>query len=119
MAKRGPKPIQIDWEQVDKLAGIMCTAEEIAEVLKVGYNTLERRCKTDHKMNIGDYLTIKRNAGKASLRRAQFKRAIDGNTAMLIWLGKQYLGQTDKMQNDGTFTVKNLHEALAKIIDDE
>jgi hypothetical protein len=32
---------------------------------------------------------------KIRLRRAQLRLAIDGNVTMLIWLGKQYLGQSD------------------------
>lgn len=38
---------------------------------------------------------LKRGSGKISLRRAQFAQALKGNTTMLIWLGKQYLGQGD------------------------
>ena len=30
------------------------------------------------------------------LRKKQFEMAMDGNVQMLIWLGKQYLGQSDK-----------------------
>lgn len=33
---------------------------------------------------------------KLSLRRAQMKLALSGHATMLIWLGKQYLGQRDK-----------------------
>lgn len=33
--------------------------------------------------------------GKISLRRFQFQQA-EKNTSMAIWLGKQYLGQTEK-----------------------
>jgi len=35
-----------------------------------------------------------------SLRRAQIKTALDGNPTMQIWLGKQYLGQHDKIEID-------------------
>ena len=39
----------------------------------------------------------KRTGGKIALRRAQFKAATSGNnTALMIWLGKQYLEQTDQ-----------------------
>jgi hypothetical protein len=34
--------------------------------------------------------------GKVSLRRAQLQTAMAGNHIMQIWLGKQWLGQTDK-----------------------
>jgi hypothetical protein len=36
-----------------------------------------------------------------ALRRRQFKAADDGNPTMLIWLGKQYLGQADKPEVTG------------------
>ena len=39
--------------------------------------------------------------GKASLRRAQWKAAQDGNPTMLVWLGKQMLGQRDKQEITG------------------
>ena len=32
---------------------------------------------------------------KLALRKAQWEKAMDGDTRMLIFLGKQYLGQTD------------------------
>ena len=36
--------------------------------------------------------------GKISLRRAQFEKALGGNVAMQIWLGKQHLDQKDKIE---------------------
>ena len=40
-----------------------------------------------------------REYGRASIRRAQFKLLNDGNATMAIWLGKQYLGQRDRVDN--------------------
>ena len=40
-------------------------------------------------------------AGNTLLRRAQFMAAVvDKNPTMLIWLGKQWLGQTDRPRHD-------------------
>ncbi len=39
--------------------------------------------------------------GIISLRRMQFKKAQVGNVPMLIWLGKQYLGQSEKHELSG------------------
>ena len=33
---------------------------------------------------------------RKSLRRAQIRSALSGNSTMLVWLGKQYLGQSDR-----------------------
>lgn len=85
----GRPKIEIDFELVEKLAHIHCTQEEIAEVLGVSTKTLQRNkefCRI-YKKGI--------SSGKMSLRRQQWKAADRGNTAMLIWLGKQYLGQKD------------------------
>lgn len=47
------------------------------------------------------YETGKGN-GMRSLRRKQWMLALDeGNVTMLIWLGKQHLGQKDKMEQSG------------------
>lgn len=41
--RSGRKPVEIDLEQVEKLAGIQCTDEEIAAFLHVSLSTIERR----------------------------------------------------------------------------
>lgn len=102
MGKRGPKPTKPDWSQVEKLAALHCTGEEIAEFLGISYDTLERACKREMQMKLADYLAQKKSIGRTSLRRAQYTKAVnEGNTTMLIWLGKQWLGQTDKIEHSG------------------
>jgi hypothetical protein len=39
-------------------------------------------------------------SGRMSLRRMQYKSAMNGNVTMQIWLGKQYLNQMEKMVVD-------------------
>jgi AraC-like DNA-binding protein len=97
MAKPGPPATIINWQQVDLLCQIQCTGEEISSVLGMHYDTLQRACKRDFKVTFAEYSEQKRNAGNASLRRAQWKAANAGNTAMLIWLGKQHLNQSDNL----------------------
>ena len=38
-------------------------------------------------------------AGKMRLRKAQYRKALEGNPVMLIWLGKNVLGQKDDPNN--------------------
>ena len=92
----GGRPrIKIDYAACEKLARIMCTQSEIAEVLGVSLSTLEhdKEFLRIHKKGI--------EAGKASLRRMQWKSAEGGNVTSQIWLGKQYLGQRDKQELTG------------------
>jgi hypothetical protein len=86
---------QVDLALAEELAGIFCTQEEIAGILKVSVDTLQR-----NKDFCGMYKRAQETA-KSSLRRAQFKKAMEGNVVMQIWLGKQYLGQSDKQQISG------------------
>jgi len=89
-----PKKV-IDYELVDSLCEIQCTGEEIASVLNVDYDTLNRHMKNDFGKSFTEYFELKRKSGRASLRRKQWQMA-DNNPTMAIWLGKQYLNQTDK-----------------------
>lgn len=94
--------IEIDFDMVKKLCAIQCTGQEIADVLDVSYDTLERRVKEVYQISFADYIKKHSANGKMSLRRKQHEVAMNGNTTMLVWLGKQYLGQTDKQVVDNT-----------------
>jgi len=74
-------------EEVFKLAQIGCKDTEIADWFGVDSNTL--------RYNFSVELLKGREALKQSLRRAQLTVALNGNPTMLIWLGKQYLGQSE------------------------
>lgn len=92
--KVGRPKFQIDYEIVKKLAGIMCTQEEIAAFLGCHVRTLlrdEEFCQT-YKEGLF--------TGKMSIRRYQMAAAKKGNSSLLIWLGKQYLGQRDYIEDD-------------------
>jgi len=102
--------IKVDFEQVEKLCVLQCTGEEIASFLGIDYDTLNARVKEKYKISTSEY--IKRNGakGKASLRRSQWKSAIeDGNVTMQIWLGKNMLGQRDRSE------IENIGSEVKKI----
>lgn len=86
----GRYKIAIDWKLVEGLARIQCTQEEIAAALDIGLNTL--KCRKEFRA----IYKKGQDEGRKSLRRMQYDAAAKGNVGMLIWLGKQYLGQTDQ-----------------------
>ena len=90
---------QIDYTTVEKLANIQCTQEEIASFLGVSSRTLLRDEKFKELFSKG------RENGKMSLRRIQWKHA-EKSATMAIWLGKQYLGQTDKLESQNVNKVE-------------
>ncbi len=93
--KGGRPKIEIDLKQLEALAGLQCTDEEIAAVLGVSTDTIGRR-KQEEDSSFAEVYKRGKEKGKASLRRYQFEAAKKGNVTMMIWLGKQLLGQKDK-----------------------
>ena len=87
----------IDKEQFEKLCSIQCTLNEIAGYFNCSEDTIENWCKTTYHERFTDVFSKKRGLGKISLRRSQFRMA-ETNATMAIWLGKQYLGQSDKQE---------------------
>ena len=81
---------------VEILAGYMCTDEEIAASLHTTVNVLTN---ANNKETFGECKKRGVDAGKASLRRKQFKLA-ERNASMAIFLGKNYLGQKDYPDTD-------------------
>jgi len=107
----------IDWETVDKLCALHCLGEEIAAILKVDYDTLNSACKREKGKGFSDYFKEKSSAGKLSLRRRQYTAAVDeGNTTMLVWLGKQWLHQTDKQEFDHKSSDNSMKPTIIEII---
>lgn len=94
----GRPRLEVDLDLASRLASIMCTGQEIADVLQVSYDTVERRVRETFEMSFADWLKRHQAVGKSSLRRMQWKTAENGNVTMQIWLGKQYLGQVEKQE---------------------
>jgi hypothetical protein len=93
-------------EIITKLAGFMCTEEEIASFLGVTVETLHNK---DNYNTFLECIKNGQNIGKVSLRQNQFNLS-KTNPTMAIWLGKQYLNQRE--QNGET---ENGKEALDKL----
>jgi len=82
-----------DPQIVEGLAAIGCTTEEMASVLRINRATLYRDIEKSETLRSA--IERGRDAFKVEIRQCQRKRMQEGDTAMLIWLGKQYLGQRD------------------------
>jgi len=106
-----PKPktknaqVKIDKDIFEKLCGIQCTLEELCAYFMVSEDTVERWCKNNYNKRFADIYKEKRGTGRVSLRRRQFQKALDGDTTMLIFLGKQYLDQRDKVDQSGVLEI--------------
>ena len=84
---RGDNQTVIPPEEIQKLARLGCSIEEMSDWFQVPRETI--------KYNFSDLIAKGRSETKQSLRRAQIALALKGNATMLIWLGKNMLGQSD------------------------
>jgi len=94
MAERGTRA-EIDLGELEKLAALHPTDNELACWFGVSTKTIERR-KSEP-----DFATALERGlakGKLNLRRIQLKMA-ETNAAMAIFLGKNMLGQADQVMH--------------------
>jgi hypothetical protein len=86
----------IDKNQFEKLCGLHCTEIEICSFFDVTDKTLNRWCREVYGKGFSDVFKKKRDIGNISIRRNQMELS-KKSASMAIWLGKQYLNQTDEI----------------------
>ena len=110
----GPPRKDFDWFLVESLAQAECSEEFIARKLvekdgvpvdqitfknvQAKIKLLQRRIKERWDCSFVQFRDKMLEGWRQELRNLQKDAARKGNTAMLVWLGKQYLGQTDKLE---------------------
>ena len=85
-----PKKHNLDTEKVEQLAGFGCTNTEIASFFGCDESLIRK--------SYSEFLSKGRDKGKIRLRQLQWRAAERGNVSMMIWLGKQVLGQVDRQE---------------------
>jgi len=88
------KEDEVDLKEVSELARKGASTEDIGRIL--GYNSNLWRMKRITNSDIDEAIHQGAATLKVSILNYQFDKARKGDTRMLIWLGKQHLGQTEK-----------------------
>ena len=102
MAKMGRPRKEINKTEFEKLCFLQCTEREVCSWFDVSDETLNKWCKENYDgRTCLAVFKEKRENGLISLRRTQFQLA-EKSPAMAIFLGKNLLGQTDKMEQTQT-----------------
>ena len=97
--RAGRKPVHIDLMQLEKLAALQCTDQELAAWFGVSPYTIAKGRK---KPEFAEAIERGRVRGRISVRRAQMRILQSGNASMGVWLGKQLLAQKDVVTNEHT-----------------
>jgi AraC-like DNA-binding protein len=111
--KVGRPKLDIDAEQVKRLARLHCTMQEMADFFGCHRDTLHN--------NFSAEIDKGRSEGNISLRRKQWQMAVEkGNVVMLIWLGKQMLGQRNEIiesDNNTPLPIYDIVENKTEVIE--
>jgi hypothetical protein len=96
----GRPPFVFDLDSVERLASRGMTHEDMACLFDVSRSTILRRLRDEAEFK--EAYDRGRATMRMSLRFGQMRSAINGNPSMLMWLGKQELGQRDFKQLEVT-----------------
>jgi len=97
--KMGRPKITVDWEKFEFACSLLATKLEICSLLKINETTLSRRIREKYSDTFEGVLKRLGGDAKVSLRRNQFNLS-KTNAGMAIFLGKNYLNQRDRFDNE-------------------
>lgn len=104
---RGRPKVELPRKSIEEMAARGCTVEGIAGILGVHRNTITA--------NFSAEVALGRNRLADQLRTKQVDLAMKGSVPLLIWLGKQYLGQRDKAEQTIREEVVTIEEIAPKV----
>lgn len=99
---------------LEALLWAQATDDEVAGYFSMTKDEFMARVKGDSKLQ--RVYDTARLGGRAAMRKAQFKSVVDGNVSAQQFLGKQYLGQADKVEVESTVRHEMSLEDVARRI---
>lgn len=87
------------WQQLDALI-VWASEVYCAEKLGISVDSLGLKIKEKTGLSFPEYKQQKKEPLRINLLKKQYDVAMAGNVSMLIWLGKNELGQKDKQEVD-------------------
>lgn len=99
MTKRvGRPPVNLDWKLLNSILQYGATILDCSDICEISEDVIQKRIKKEYKMTFTEYRKKKMSKTRLKLRQKQTEMALAGNVALLIWLGKNMLGQSDKVE---------------------
>ena len=101
MAKTGRPPEatkKIDKEELEKLLRLHPSKKDVCDWFDVSESTVDRFCRTEFNNSFDELRDKRAVQTRMAIKRMQIEMALKGDRVMLIWMGKQMLGQVEKTQ---------------------
>lgn len=94
----GRPKIEINDKLFDILIQLPLIKEDIAKCLGCGIDTLQTYCQKRFGTTFSVLSEQNRQTFRKNIIGKQYEMAMKGDRCMLIWLGKQYCGQSEKIE---------------------
>lgn len=111
----------VNWELVDTLLLSGCTGTEIASHFNMHHDTFFRKLEKEKGVAFTAYCQEKRSKGDSLIKHQQFLKALgkttEGDNTMLVWLGKNRLGQKENPDQESTEQAKEHLKTAMDLID--
>lgn len=107
-----PDPRVLTPQALEALMWSQCSDEEAAAYFSLEVGEFKGRVAASDALTRAYKLGPM--GGKAALKRAQFEKAMSGDSTMQTWVGKQALGQSDKVDTTVTHKEEIDAEGIAK-----
>jgi len=101
VSKMGRPPaamMAINKEELEKIMHFFPSRKETADWFKISESSLERFIRREFDLTFEAFRDKGFVRTKMAIKRKQIEMALSGDRTMLIWLGKQLLGQTEKIE---------------------
>ena len=115
--KKTNRRIFINWSQVAKWAEAGSMGAECAARVGLTLSAFYKRCEQDIGLTWKEFKALNRAKGDSMIRETQYNIALGGDPRMLIWLGKNRLGQSDHPEAERAVqsAFEKLNERLEKV----
>lgn len=101
-------PKEIKWDTVLAKMQVGQSGVKIAFDLAIQPDTLYLRFKQEFGCSFQDYHGRSISDRNKNLEYTQYKRALEGDSKMLVWLGKCWLGQKEVSQDERAEELKRI-----------
>lgn len=100
------------FERLCSLPEAVISNEDVAWILNVSLDELKSFCLANFSKDLPTIRKGNISFFKFKILAKQIERGLEGNVQALIWLGKQYLGQSDKIEHNAIAEIQQLPRQL-------
>jgi len=115
LKNKGGRPRkELDWKTLDNILQFGARLLDCSDLCEVSEDLIQKRIREKFDCTFSEYRERKMSKMRMKLLQKQYDVAMKGNVALLIWLGKQHLGQKDKHETDLGDNAKQVFELAYK-----